>query len=60
MVANFCSGDAMADAVFEADGTAYGLALRHRRYDLGFVLQLDDFHHEFHPGTRKAKSMRAK
>lgn len=41
------------------DGGAIGVSLRHRRYPLPFILRLDDFHHEFHPGTRTARVYRS-
>ncbi|PIE21930.1 MAG: hypothetical protein CSA62_15045 [Planctomycetota bacterium] len=41
----------------ESGGKAYAIELRQRLFPLPFELELEDFHHEFHPGTRMPKSI---
>lgn len=41
---------------FEHQGRAFALDLRKDRHDLGFRLELLDFEHRFHPGTRRPAS----
>lgn len=40
-------------------GPPIGVGLRHKRYPLPFTVRLEDFHHEFHPGTRMARVYRS-
>ncbi|MHC5068030.1 MAG: cytochrome c biogenesis protein ResB [Planctomycetota bacterium] len=42
-----------------ADGRDYIIELRRRRMDLPFVIKLEDFHHEFHPGTGMPREFRS-
>jgi len=36
-----------------------GVSLRNQRYPLPYTVRLEDFHHEFHPGTRMARVYRS-
>ena len=41
------------------DNTTYGIELRRRQIDMPFQITLNDFHHEFHPGTGMAREYRS-
>ena len=46
------SGFALAPWVVEADGRTWAIDLRRKRRLLPFTIALDEFTHEFHPGTQ--------
>ena len=45
--------------VVVGDGGKWAIDLRKTRMNLGFRLKLDEFYHEFHPGTGKPKVFRS-
>lgn len=53
-------GDDTVPAEFPAGGAGYHLTLRHRRSPLPFIVTLQDFQREMHPGTEVAKRFSSK
>jgi hypothetical protein len=43
----------------EAGSRRFAVGLRKQRFPLPFAIRLDEFHHEFHPGTDKPKLFRS-
>jgi len=49
------SGLARFPLTVQADGRRFGLELRRQHFPLPFEIRLDEFTHEFHPGTSMAR-----
>ncbi len=45
-------GNARAPWTVTAGDRAFGISLRKKRFPMPFTIRLEDFRHEFHPGTR--------